>query len=196
MENTLEVARSLKLRHGDLELRLADYSVHTFHRVPTYFFRMMSIDRAEELGTINLRIGSTPHIERYAGHIGYGVHAAHRGHHYAARSLGCCCRLRAVSASIRCGLPAIRRMQLRVAAWKLQGRNSLKSSKCLWTAGSASMAARCGSAGIGCRLRLAGTECAVACVLESGGATLRAGSRLNSERRPDPQFAGRRRLYR
>ena len=87
MENILEVARSLKLRHGDLELRLADYSVHPFHRVPAYFFRMMSIDRAEELGTINLRIGSTPHIERYAGHIGYGVHSAHRGHHYAARSL-------------------------------------------------------------------------------------------------------------
>jgi tagatose 1,6-diphosphate aldolase len=87
MNQALEVARSLQLRHGDLELLLADYSVHAFHRVPTYFFRMMSIDRAEELGTINVRVGSTPHIERYAGHIGYGVHQAHRGHHYAARSL-------------------------------------------------------------------------------------------------------------
>jgi predicted acetyltransferase len=87
MTDTIEVAQSLKLRHGDLELRLADYSVHTFHRVPTYFFQMMSINRAEELGTINLRIGSTPHLERYAGHIGYGVHSAHRGHHYAARSV-------------------------------------------------------------------------------------------------------------
>ena len=87
MNDAREVAQSLKLRHGDLELRLADYSVHTFHRVPTYFFRMMSINRAEELGTINLRIGSTPHLERYAGHIGYGVHSAHRGHHYAARSV-------------------------------------------------------------------------------------------------------------
>ncbi len=87
MNDAHEVAQSLKLRHGDLELRLADYSVHTFHRVPTYFFRMMSINRAEELGTINLRIGSTPHLERYAGHIGYGVHSAHRGHHYAARSV-------------------------------------------------------------------------------------------------------------
>jgi len=87
MNESLEVVRSLQLRHGDLELRLADYSLHAFHRVPTYFFRMMSIDRAEELGTINLRIGSTPHIERYAGHIGYGVHPAHRGHHYAARSV-------------------------------------------------------------------------------------------------------------
>jgi len=87
MDQAIEVARSLQLRHGDLELRLADYSVHAFHRVPTYFFRMMSIDRAEELGSINLRMGSTPHIERYAGHIGYGVHPANRGHHYAARSL-------------------------------------------------------------------------------------------------------------
>jgi predicted acetyltransferase len=87
MNEALEVVGSLNLRHGDLELRLADYSLHAFHRVPTYFFRMTSIDRGEELGTINLRIGSTPHIERYAGHIGYGVHPAHRGHHYAARSV-------------------------------------------------------------------------------------------------------------
>jgi predicted acetyltransferase len=87
MNESIEVARSLKLRHGDLELRFADYALHSFHGVPTFFFRMISIDRAEELGTINLRIGSTPHIERYAGHIGYGVHQAYRGHHYAARSL-------------------------------------------------------------------------------------------------------------
>ena len=87
MSEDIEVIQSLKLRHGDLELRLAEYSLHAFHRVPTYFFRMMSIDHAEELGLINLRIGSTPHIERYAGHIGYGVHPAHRGHRYAARSV-------------------------------------------------------------------------------------------------------------
>ncbi|HWF66893.1 MAG TPA: GNAT family N-acetyltransferase [Acidobacteriaceae bacterium] len=87
IEEALEVVRSHALRHGDLELRLADYAVHAYHRVPTYFFRMMSIERAAELGTINLRIGSTPHLERYAGHIGYGVHRAFRGHHYASRSV-------------------------------------------------------------------------------------------------------------
>ena len=87
MNKAIEVIESLELQHGDLELRLADYSVHAFHRVPTYFFRMMSIDRAVELGTINLRVGSTTHLERYAGHIGYGVHSMHRGHHYAARSV-------------------------------------------------------------------------------------------------------------
>ena len=87
MNESIEVARSLKLRHGDLELRLADYSLHAYHRVPTYFFRMMSAERDEEAGSVNLRVGSTPHLERYAGHIGYSVHAAYRGHHYAARSV-------------------------------------------------------------------------------------------------------------
>jgi predicted acetyltransferase len=87
MDEAMAIVRSLELRHGDLELRFYDYSVHSFHRVPTYFFRMLSQYSAEELGTINLRIASNAHIERYAGHVGYGVHPAHRGHHYAARSL-------------------------------------------------------------------------------------------------------------
>lgn len=87
MDEAIEVVRPLRMRHGDLELRLADYSLHPFHKVPTYFFRMMSIARDEELGTINLRIGSSAHLERYAGHIGYAVHPPHRGHHYAARSV-------------------------------------------------------------------------------------------------------------
>ncbi len=87
MDEAIAAVRPLVMRHGDLELRLFDYSVHSFHRVPTYFFRMMSRARSEEIGNINLRIGSTPHLERYAGHIGYGVHVQHRGHHYAARSV-------------------------------------------------------------------------------------------------------------
>jgi tagatose 1,6-diphosphate aldolase len=48
---------------------------------------MVHRETKEELGAIRLRIGSTPHIERYAGHIGYGVDPQHRGHHYAARAL-------------------------------------------------------------------------------------------------------------
>ena len=36
---------------------------------------------------INLWVGSTSHIERYAGHIGYGVHEEFRGRRYAARSV-------------------------------------------------------------------------------------------------------------
>src|SRR4029078_6785245 len=87
IDAAVEVLRSLDLRHGDLELRLSDYSVHSFHHVPTYSFKMFSQHSEQELGQINLRIGSTPPLDQYAGHIGYGVHRAHRGHHYAARSV-------------------------------------------------------------------------------------------------------------
>jgi predicted acetyltransferase len=71
----------------DLQLELTEFGMDPVHRVPTYRFRMVHSTTKEELGTIRLRVGSTPHIERYAGHIGYGVHPLHRGHHYAARSL-------------------------------------------------------------------------------------------------------------
>jgi tagatose 1,6-diphosphate aldolase len=87
VDEAVEALRSLELRHGDLELRLSDYSVHSFHQVPTYTFKMFSQHTGLEMGQINLRIGSTRHLEQYAGHIGYGVIGAHRGHHYAARSV-------------------------------------------------------------------------------------------------------------
>ena len=57
--------------------------------VPTYLFQMVHLPSGEEVGQISLRIGSSPHILFYAGHIGYGVHREHRGHHFAARA----CRL-------------------------------------------------------------------------------------------------------
>jgi predicted acetyltransferase len=57
--------------------------------VPSYVFQMVQQPSGEEVGRISLRIGSSPHILFYAGHLGYGVHREHRGHHYAARA----CRL-------------------------------------------------------------------------------------------------------
>jgi tagatose 1,6-diphosphate aldolase len=48
---------------------------------------MIHNETGEELGVINLRCSSIPHIERYAGHIGFAVHEPHRGHRYAARSV-------------------------------------------------------------------------------------------------------------
>jgi len=81
------VIRVAHLRDDDLELALDLIAVHPFHRVPTCFFKMKSVASGAELGAINLRLGSTPHLERYAGQIGYGVHEAYRGHHYAARSV-------------------------------------------------------------------------------------------------------------
>ena len=55
-------------------------------RVPAYEFEMRHSRTGETLGHVNLRIGNTDKIVKYGGHIGYGVVAAHRGHHYAARS--------------------------------------------------------------------------------------------------------------
>jgi predicted acetyltransferase len=72
---------------GELRLALHAFIFHPVHRVPTYDFSMVADTTGEELGAIRLRIGSTPHVERYAGHIGYNVLPAHRGHHYAARSV-------------------------------------------------------------------------------------------------------------
>ncbi len=76
-----------ELRDGDLRLELTSFAPHPVHKVPTYHFRMVHSATAEELGGIRLRVGSTSHIEMYAGHIGYAVHAPHRGHRYAARSV-------------------------------------------------------------------------------------------------------------
>ena len=74
-------------RDGNLELRLADFTPHPAHKSPSYYFRMVDSGTGEELGTINLRIETTPHIERHGGHIGYAVYPAHRGRRYAARSV-------------------------------------------------------------------------------------------------------------
>jgi tagatose 1,6-diphosphate aldolase len=71
----------------DLRLELSSFAPHPVHKVPTYHFHMTHAVTSEELGAIRLRVGSTPHIERYAGHIGYAVHPPHRGRHYAARSV-------------------------------------------------------------------------------------------------------------
>lgn len=74
---------------ADLELILTDiYSGNTsLQRVPVYQFNMTITGRNEIVGKIDLRIGNTPEIVRYSGHIGYEVTPAYRGHHYAARSV-------------------------------------------------------------------------------------------------------------
>ncbi len=70
-----------------LSLEFEAASLHPVHKVPTYFFRMRDLTSGIESGRINLRVGSEEHIERYAGHIGYFVEPAHRGHAYASRAL-------------------------------------------------------------------------------------------------------------
>jgi predicted acetyltransferase len=75
------------LRDGDLGLELVDFAVHSYHAVPTYYFRMVNAASGAGMGRINLRSASTAHIEQYGGHIGYDVEPEHRGHRYAARSV-------------------------------------------------------------------------------------------------------------
>jgi predicted acetyltransferase len=78
---------SATLVDGDLKLQFLRLVTHPVHKAPAYYFQMVHSQLGEELGGINLRVGSTPHLHLYAGHIGYTVHPAHRGHRYAARSV-------------------------------------------------------------------------------------------------------------
>ncbi|HUB29383.1 MAG TPA: GNAT family N-acetyltransferase [Terracidiphilus sp.] len=87
MTNLLAALRPEELSDGDLRLVLSEMADHLYHKVPTFFFRMVSSLTGVDVGQINLRVGSTPHLERYAGHIGYSVGEPFRGRHYAARSL-------------------------------------------------------------------------------------------------------------
>lgn len=75
------------LRDNELELELNRFEIHLVHRVPTYQFHMVHRETRQQLGNLRLSIGSTSHLELYAGHIGYGVLPEHRGHHYAARAV-------------------------------------------------------------------------------------------------------------
>jgi tagatose 1,6-diphosphate aldolase len=87
VSDPLAMLGALDLCDGDLRLEFSKFAQHPYHKAPTYYLRMTSIASGAEVGTINLRVGSTAHIERYAGHIGYGVHVEFRGHRYAARSV-------------------------------------------------------------------------------------------------------------
>jgi tagatose 1,6-diphosphate aldolase len=75
------------LQDEELVVEPIEVAPHPIHKVPTYFFKMVHADSREGIGDINMRIGSNPHIELYAGHVGYAVEPAHRGHRYASRAL-------------------------------------------------------------------------------------------------------------
>jgi predicted acetyltransferase len=77
------------LRDGELELVLTSKSPPEPDRswVPAYGFDMRV--RRRTVGSINLRVGHSPDLELYAGHIGYNVKVTARGRNYAERA----CRL-------------------------------------------------------------------------------------------------------
>lgn len=54
--------------------------------VPAYHFALFVDGHDDPVGHVNLRIGDTEHVRMYAGHVGYAVGAAFRGHRRAARA--------------------------------------------------------------------------------------------------------------
>lgn len=78
-----------ELIDGDLQLILEETRPANTAKghAPEYRFKMVLASQEEKIGGINLRVGDTEHLAKYAGHIGYGVEPEHRGHRYAARSV-------------------------------------------------------------------------------------------------------------
>jgi len=54
--------------------------------VPSYYFDIRLPGKSEVIGQIDIRIGNTEYLEKYAGHIGYGIKAQYRGNRYAAKA--------------------------------------------------------------------------------------------------------------
>jgi tagatose 1,6-diphosphate aldolase len=71
------------LEHDSVSLRFSKVVPGDATRgfVPYYHFRIFA-DGAD-IGHINLRVGDTEHVRLSAGHIGYEISAAHRGHRHA-----------------------------------------------------------------------------------------------------------------
>ncbi|MEO8395438.1 MAG: GNAT family N-acetyltransferase [Chloroflexota bacterium] len=78
-----------QLVDDDLELVLVEKfnGDPALQLVPSYKFRMVRSTDKQDMGRIDLRIGTSTSIVMYAGHIGYSVFGDYRGHHYAARSV-------------------------------------------------------------------------------------------------------------
>jgi len=83
MEDLLDLP---PLVDGELELHLVERTAGDplRDRVPAYRFELRVEGR--HVGNASLRVGSGVYLERYAGHIGYGVDGPFRGHRYAARA--------------------------------------------------------------------------------------------------------------
>jgi len=72
------------LSHGEVSLRFVRVVPGEPSRgfVPYYHFRIIATDGAD-VGHINFRVGDTEHVRLCAGHIGFEILEAFRGHGYA-----------------------------------------------------------------------------------------------------------------
>ncbi|HEY5927883.1 MAG TPA: GNAT family N-acetyltransferase [Kofleriaceae bacterium] len=71
---------------GELELHLIERTLpdREQQRVPAYRFELRVA--GDKVGSASLRVGAGDYLERYAGHIGYGVELPYRGRRYAVRA--------------------------------------------------------------------------------------------------------------
>jgi tagatose 1,6-diphosphate aldolase len=77
----------LALQSETIYLHCHEFAPHPRHGAPTFFFRILDANSRAELGGINLRCGSTPHLLLSAGHVGYTIFPRHRGRRLAAHAL-------------------------------------------------------------------------------------------------------------
>jgi predicted acetyltransferase len=75
------------LSDGDLRLVLKEYVPADPVKgwVPAY--RFFIFVGGEQVGRIDLRLGATDFMVRFAGQVGYAIDPPHRGHKYAARAV-------------------------------------------------------------------------------------------------------------
>jgi predicted acetyltransferase len=74
------------LEDGPVRVRVEGHNPGDPERdfVPEYECAILRRHDEALVGLISVRIGSTPWIEQYAGHLGYTIDEEHRGHRYAA----------------------------------------------------------------------------------------------------------------
>ncbi|MEM6996489.1 MAG: GNAT family N-acetyltransferase [Myxococcota bacterium] len=82
-------ARFSELRCEDVRVRVAECRPADPARgyVPAYETEIIRMADDQIVGHLSLRIGDTPYVRTYGGHIGYGILEPYRGHHFAAK--GC-----------------------------------------------------------------------------------------------------------
>jgi len=87
--NAFEFIDPGPLVDGELEVVVSETTPADPERdwLPAYHFEMRV--GGKKAGALNLRVGNTPFVVTYGGHIGYAVEPEFRGHHYAERA----CRL-------------------------------------------------------------------------------------------------------
>jgi predicted acetyltransferase len=86
MVSDLEPRELPPLVDDELALHLVERSAGEPERNRTAQYRWEIVVGDARVGNISFRLGHGDYLEKYAGHVGYGIDQAYRGHRYAARA--------------------------------------------------------------------------------------------------------------